>query len=551
MNRQRRQSPTPPALHARKLVVELLEDRRLLSITVNTLVDENDGVEVGGISLRDAIGAAASGETIDFAPSLTSGGPATIALTHYSLYVSRGVTIRGPGADLLTVTTNGQGRIFEILYGSENVDIGGLTITRGRVEGPSNNGGAILALGSGTLRIHECAITYSQVAGTNASGGGIYCSGPTIISNSKISFNGIKGGDVAAYGGGIKCSGGLTITNCEITDNKWDYGYGGGISGIGTISNSTIARNSAMNGTGGGLYGTWTITNSTIVDNSSGIGGGVYAGVVAITNSTVSGNAAQHVGGIFAGTIVLTNSTISENSSGIGATDSLTLRGSIVAGNAGPGGVADLLFVTGTLTSNYSLIGDTVGLSPGIIAAINSGAGNLLNLDPLLGPLADNGGPTKTYATLPGSPAINAGDPSYLGPSSFDQRGFAFARVVGGGIDIGAFEVGAVSANFDGDDDVDGNDFLVWQRHLGTTASNGLNSDGDADIDRDVDGDDLVLWRNQFGTSAPTIATAQAVAAANSNAARDEVYATQDFPLVITDLPEFRPLSKRRLRFAR
>src|SRR5262245_12116563 len=68
--------------HRRRLRLELLEDRRLLSITVNTLIDEADGSIVDGdISLRDAIAAAPSGETIDFAPALTSSGPATINLT--------------------------------------------------------------------------------------------------------------------------------------------------------------------------------------------------------------------------------------------------------------------------------------------------------------------------------------------------------------------------------------------------------------------------------------------------------------------------------------
>ena len=69
--------------------------------------------------------------------------------------------------------------------------------------------------------------------------------------------------------------------------------------------------------------------------------------------------------------------------------------------------------------------------------------GNLFGVDPLLGALADNGGPTKTHALLPGSPAIDAG-PNPLTPfpgSDFDQRGDGYARVVAGIVDIGAFEV--------------------------------------------------------------------------------------------------------------
>jgi hypothetical protein len=86
---------------------EPLEDRRLLSLTVNTLVDENDGIGVGGISLRDAVAAAVSGDTINFAPALTSGGPATITLTQGELLINKSLTISGPGANVLTIDASG------------------------------------------------------------------------------------------------------------------------------------------------------------------------------------------------------------------------------------------------------------------------------------------------------------------------------------------------------------------------------------------------------------------------------------------------------------
>ena len=72
-----------------------------------------------------------------------------------------------------------------------------------------------------------------------------------------------------------------------------------------------------------------------------------------------------------------------------------------------------------------------------------TGPGDQINTDPLLGPLQDNGGPTFTHALLPGSPAINAGDPSFTPPPFYDQRGPGFYRVVNGRIDIGSFEVQA------------------------------------------------------------------------------------------------------------
>jgi hypothetical protein len=77
------------------------------------------------------------------------------------------------------------------------------------------------------------------------------------------------------------------------------------------------------------------------------------------------------------------------------------------------------------------------------ISSDNSGDltadGDMPNTDPMLGALADNGGPTLTRALLPGSPAIDAGDNA--GAANFDQRGPGFARVVNGTIDIGAYEV--------------------------------------------------------------------------------------------------------------
>ena len=111
MGRRRRTSARGGSLYRRVLRLEPLEERRLLSITVNTLADENDGIGVGGISLRDAIAAANAApgaETIDFDPALTADGPATILLTHGELKITDDLTITGPGADLLSIDASGQ-----------------------------------------------------------------------------------------------------------------------------------------------------------------------------------------------------------------------------------------------------------------------------------------------------------------------------------------------------------------------------------------------------------------------------------------------------------
>jgi hypothetical protein len=90
---------------------------------------------------------------------------------------------------------------------------------------------------------------------------------------------------------------------------------------------------------------------------------------------------------------------------------------------------------SGTVTSNgYNVSSDDGG-------GYLNGTGDQINTNPMLGPLQDNGGPTFTHALLPESPAINAGDPNFVGPPDYDQRGPGFDRVVNGRIDIGSFEV--------------------------------------------------------------------------------------------------------------
>jgi hypothetical protein len=154
----------------RPLNLEQLEDRQLLAITVNTLVDENDGVGVGGISLRDAIAAAAPGDTIDF--SVTG----TIPLTNGELQIDKALSIDGPGRNLLTIDAsssdptlilnNGDGsRVFHIRIGADLVSISGVTITGGDELG----GGGIYT--GASLNLVDCAIVENNSSG---SGGGLY-----------------------------------------------------------------------------------------------------------------------------------------------------------------------------------------------------------------------------------------------------------------------------------------------------------------------------------------------------------------------------------------
>jgi hypothetical protein len=210
-------------------------------------------------------------------------------------------------------------------------------------------------------------------------------------------------------------------------------GYGGGIyngSGTVTIEASTISGNSAS----GDIYG---------VACAGGIFNG--SGTVILSASTVSGNSAMWAGGIYngSGRVSLTNSTIAGNqtsASGGGIYDdsgTVTLATSIVAGNS----AAAYPDMSGGLTSlGHNLIGNTEG-STGWVGT------DLLNMDPKLGPLQDNGGPTMTMAPLTGSPAVDAGgtdlpvDPITGQPLTTDQRGNGFSRMTNGELDIGAVEM--------------------------------------------------------------------------------------------------------------
>jgi hypothetical protein len=172
-------------------------------------------------------------------------------------------------------------------------------------------------------------------------------------------------------------------------------------------------------------------------------GGGIYnseESSLTISNSTFSGNVASLSGGaIFnLAALQLANSTLSDNSApflagGIINFGPLQIGNSIL--NAGASGVNLYVNGGGTVTSlGYNISSDDAG-------GFLTGPGDQLFTNPMLGPLQDNGGPTFTQALLPGSPAIDAGDPNFTPPPFFDQRGAGFNRVVNGRIDKGSFEV--------------------------------------------------------------------------------------------------------------
>ena len=234
-------------------------------------------------------------------------------------------------------------------------------------------------------------------------------------------------------------TGAVRMTNLIIQNGRVEASSGGGGIFVAdgaslTLTNCTLTHNAAARANeGGALYvtdgGTAKLTNCTVSENSAYYPGGGVAnsGIVTLTNCTLSGNTGGYGGGgglYNEGTATLTNCTLSGNSAqmGDGIEGPATLTNTIVANNASEN-------CQGTVVSlGHNLDSDgTCGLAA---------PGDLSHVDPRLGQLQDNGGPTFTHALLPGSPAIDAGSPDCPPPAT-DQRGAKRIPPC----DIGAYEL--------------------------------------------------------------------------------------------------------------
>ena len=406
-------------------------------------------------SLREAIASGDPGDTIEIPD-----GTYTLTLGS-ELTIDKSLTLNGAGSTNSTIiqaaasSADATHRVF-LITGDNNVAaISGVIIRHGKTvsggAGPENagtrsaaseaiiTGGAADYLGGG-IRNNSMLTLADSTVGMNLadSGGGIFNEGTLNVDNSTVSNNTAVG-----LGGGIKNPGVLTVNNSNINENSAG-GDGGGIFNFGSGGSSGPTAETTP-----GVPGTAHINDSTVSNNISGsFGGGISnsGGVVYVTSTTVSGNnAANDGGGIdnFHGTADLTSTTISGNSANNGGgisnfSATLSMINTISAGNTAPTAPD----CTGTLVSlGHNLIGNTAGC--GFTAGAPEAAGDLLDVNPKLGSLKYNGGPTKTHALLPGSPAIDSSDDSVLGPPhnlTTDQRGAGFPRLRGAHVDIGAYE---------------------------------------------------------------------------------------------------------------
>jgi len=399
-----------------------------------TVTNTNDS---GAGSLRQAIVDAAASDTINFDASLAG---TTIHLAS-TITLSQNVTIDG-AALAVPITISGDSdndgmgdvTIFMINPGV-TVVINSLVLTRGNAV--NDNGGAIS--NNGTLTINNSTLVENHAQDSSYSGGAIYSSDALTVNNSNFLNN------TAPYGGGaIQAVGTLNISNSTFSYSYTNSGGGGGAiysAATTTITNSTFTHNTAATVNGGGIYvvtGTTTVTGSTFAYNSAGGGASiaVQTGTLNVSNSTFANNTTTGIsGGIYNyGTVNLYNSTFSDNS-GVVGTDvgnfgTFNFANNIMANTVSGSGLS--CYNTGTIGTNLNnLIEDT---SPTCSPA-------LMSVDPLLGPLADNGGYTQTMAPLSGSPVIDAGDDTTCAAApvnNADQRGVT--RPIGTHCDLGAVE---------------------------------------------------------------------------------------------------------------
>jgi hypothetical protein len=375
---------------------------------------------------------------VDFQDGLSG----TITLTSGPVMISKLLTIDGPGVSVITVSGNKTQQIFNV-PAPFTVTISGLTIANGS----AGEGGAIS--NGGALTVTGC--TFSGNSAGN--GGGIANFGSLAITGSTFTGNSANSNGGHIGGGGIWNAATVILTNSILSGNSSITGGGGianGFDGTLTITGSTFSNNSASGSFGGGgiwiQTGTLTLTGSTFSGNSTPSSGGGISNQsgnnVGIVNSTFYLNTAVTGAGISqtgSGTLTLTSTTLTKNfaSSQGGAIfqtggGKVVIRNAILAGNIAPSSPDAM----GALSSQgHNLIGNSTGGSGYTGKDLVGTAAS--PIDPRLGPLQDNGGPTFTMALLPGSPAIDAGDNANAPPT--DQRGLP--RIVNGTIDIGAFEV--------------------------------------------------------------------------------------------------------------
>ncbi|MEL7332242.1 MAG: calcium-binding protein [Cyanobacteria bacterium J06560_2] len=346
---------------------------------------------------------------------------------------------------------------------------GEIKITRSTISGDNSD---LLAYNEYRGGAGDITVQDSLIEGASVSAIG----GKAIIKDSIVSGRtgtNVGDGDTLVYGYSVNVQR-STITNGE--------SFGIGASGAVKLTDSTVANNKAggVNLSSTFYSGSLSLTadNSTIASNGNtrSEAGGIVVNstdyyldsVIRLKNTTITGNVGSTAGGV-----LIKSPTPDEF-----ATTSVRIANTIIAGNKGPDIVADKINSLG-----YNLIGNSDGTTGFNRQGDLTGSKNN-PLDPKLGTLQNNGGPTLTQKPLSGSPAINAGNPKTNSPK-FDQRGSGFNRVIGGTIDIGAVESKSTAPSRDELNGTNRKDTL-----LGTTKDDTISGLGGKDTIKGRNGDD-------------------------------------------------------------
>ena len=408
---------------------------------VTTLADETGSCTSESCSLRQAVGAAnqiQQATEIIFDSELSG----TLELEHGSINFNNGrTTITGPGSDRVTIDAGGQSRIFNVTFGQgvSRLTLSGLRLVNG--DAGDGNGGAVRF--SYLLELDDVVIENSTAAW-----GGAVASFSTYYGSSTLEMKSSVARNNSADFAGALHSIQVFIEDSLIAGNYARGSRGGVSTSFADIRNSTISGNHAE-------FDLDVFSNDFFFRSEWETGGGgVRANAAVLKNSTISGNYSRLWGGGIGvvRSLTATNSTIVNNSAnsinggGINTYNStqsqyrIELNNTIVANNTAANEDRSDLRAT-FVTIDYSLI----GIVEDDLEEALEDRGNLWGsaeepLDPLLQPLADNGGLTPTHALGSNSPAFNAGDPDFEGPPFQDQRGLGFHRIGFGRIDIGAYE---------------------------------------------------------------------------------------------------------------
>ncbi|WP_339723364.1 choice-of-anchor Q domain-containing protein [uncultured Paraglaciecola sp.] len=413
-------------------------------------------------------------DTINFESSVFS-SPQTISLLNMQL-INESLIINGPGKDLLTIKTLnfGDRELFHIDVAARaahlrpEVEFNQLTITMlsgkvvpraffvrnanltlskvnllGDKQTLEDQSGSAIAIVAGNLTLTQCRL---ENFSARFRGGAVYADYSSTMQNAyfiTINQSALVNNMVVGGKSGYSWHGGALYVIAQSPSNQVNV----------RINSSEFSHNVAEGG-GGAIA-----VNATDLE---------------INNSTLSNNHASFCGGAvffdndapqFGRSFYITGSTITQNQSGqygggVMASDfnqSIILSSSVVATNTAPI-YPEIAF--GDITASYSLVGDNIGDSNNTnITEHRSAIGTVLqDINPMLSPLANNGGSTRTHAIQTGSPLIDAGNdhplpfsPNFVA-ANFDQRGTGYPRIQAANPDMGAFEYSATTSckNCDG-----------------------------------------------------------------------------------------------------